>query len=105
MDKNHDKAMLDLQRLLKTQDFKSIEEMQEFVNKNIIGQTIPSFDKTALSTEEQAQDLVYQAMEADDIFEADSLIYSALALDPDCAEAYEYLGDVAGSPLISLILF
>src|SRR5712691_9163753 len=105
MDKQHEKAMLDLQRLLKTQDFKSIEDAQEFVNKNVVGQKIPSFDKEALTMEEQAQDLVYQAIEEEDVIAADALIFQALLYDPDSAEAYEYLGDMAGSPMASLLLY
>ena len=40
MQKNHEKAMLDLQRLLKTQNFNNIEEMQAFMNKHVVGQKI-----------------------------------------------------------------
>jgi tetratricopeptide (TPR) repeat protein len=105
MDKNHEKAMLDLQRLLKTQNFETPEEMEAFIQQNILGQKIPPFDKEALTPEEYAQDLVYQAQDCDDVIEADKLIYQALELDPECVEAFEYLGDMAGSPMASLIFF
>ncbi len=105
MNKQHEKAMLDLQRLLKTQDFKTMEEAQEFVNKNVVGQKIPRFDKEALTPEEHAQDLVYQAIEEDDVIKSDTLIFMALLHDPDCSEAYEYLGDMAGSPMASLMFY
>ncbi len=105
MDKNHEKAMLDLQRLLKTQNFKTPEEMEAFLQQNILGQKIPSFDKEALTPEEYAQDLVYQAMDNDDLIEADKLIFSALQHDPECVEAFEYMGDMAGSPMNSLMFF
>lgn len=105
MERKHEKAMIDLQRLLKTQDFKTLEEAQEFMNKHVVGQQIPRFDKEALSREEQAQDLVYQAIEEEDVIKADSLIFLALLHDPDCTEAYEYLGDTADSPMASLLLY
>ncbi len=105
MDKKHEKAMLDLQRLLKTQDFKTIEEAQAFMDKYVVGQKLPEFDMEALTAEEQAQELVYQAIEIDDVFKSDTLIYQALLQDPDCAEAYEYLGDMAGSPMAALVFY
>lgn len=105
MDRKHEKAMLDMQRLLKTQNFNNIEEAQAFMNKHLVGQKIPSFDKEALTPQEQAQDLVYQAIETDDIMESDKLVFMALQLDPDCAEAFEYLGDLAGTPMASMFLY
>ncbi len=105
MNKQHEKAMLDLQRSLKTQDFKSMEEMQDFINKNVVGQKIPSFDKEALSFEEQAQDLVYQAREEDNQIVADQFLFQALKLDADCVEAHELMGDLSTSPMTSYIFY
>ena len=105
MDKKHEKAMLDMQRLLKTQDFKNIEEAQAFMDKHLVGQKIPSFDKEALTPQEQAQDLVYLAIETDDVMESDKLIFMALQHDPDCAEAFEYLGDMAGNAMSSMLFY
>jgi tetratricopeptide (TPR) repeat protein len=105
MDKQHEKAMLDLQRLLKTQKFKNPEEAQAFLKEYLEGKKIPEFDKEALTPEEQAQDLVYQAIEEESLIEADQLVFMALLHDPNCAEAYEYLADMSGSPLQSLMFF
>lgn len=105
MDKQHEKNMLDLERLLKTQDFKTKKGVEDFLNNHLLGQTIPEFDKEALTNEEQAQNLVYQAAETEDELEADTLIYQALSLDADCVEAYEHLAEVCGSVTASMLLF
>lgn len=39
------------------------------------------------------------------MLQADRLIFEAFSLDPDCVEAYEYLAEVAASPMISLLLY
>ncbi len=51
-------------RMLKSQTFKSEEELAQFL-KSITGKTIPDFPKEALSPQEQAHDLVFEAYEAD----------------------------------------
>jgi tetratricopeptide (TPR) repeat protein len=104
MDKKHQKMMLDLHRLMEAANLKTKEDYERFA-REMTGKTIPEFDKEALSKEEQAQDLVYQASDVDDVLEADRLIFQAFLLDPDCVEAYEYLAGVAGSPMLSLMLF
>jgi tetratricopeptide (TPR) repeat protein len=88
---NHDKLMADFQRLLKTQDFRSPQEAEAFM-KNMIGQTIPEFETESLSNEEQAEDLVFQALscEEEEVFMA--LLMQALDIDPNCIAAYECLG-------------
>ncbi|MBX7202833.1 MAG: hypothetical protein IT240_05795 [Bacteroidia bacterium] len=92
MSKQHDKAMTDLQRLLGTQDFKTEADLQKFLD-GIIGQPIPSFPKEALSFQEQAQDLVFEAYELPPA-KAKLNIEKALQLDSNCIEAYEFLGSM-----------
>ncbi|MFM7485585.1 MAG: hypothetical protein ACKOC0_03030 [Cytophagales bacterium] len=104
MSKKHQKAMLDLHRLMEAANLKTEEDYERFA-REMTGKTIPSFEREALSKEEQAQDLVYQASETEDVLAADQLIFQAFALDPDCVEAFEYLAEVAGSPMLSLMLF
>lgn len=62
MDKKHQKAMLDLHRLMKAANLKTEQDFERFA-KEMSGKTIPHFDKEALSPAEQAQDLVYEASE------------------------------------------
>jgi tetratricopeptide (TPR) repeat protein len=103
MSKQHEKDMADLRRLLETQDFKSFEDMQKFMD-GFIGQQIPSFPKEALSPKEQAQDLVFEAYE---VSKAKGLekIDKALELDIDCIEAYEYLGAMEESVFVAMVFF
>ncbi|TAE35369.1 MAG: hypothetical protein EAY66_09090 [Sphingobacteriales bacterium] len=90
MNKDHEKLMTDLQRILATQDFKSEAELNAFLNK-LMEQEIPSFPTEALSFEEQAQDLVFEAYKLPTA-KGKQKVIQALELDCDCIEAYEYLG-------------
>lgn len=92
MDKKHDKLMTDIQRILGTQDFKSEKEMTDFLKK-MMEDEIPSFPKEALSFEEQAQDLVFEAYELSPA-KGKQKVIEALDIDPDCIEAYEYLASI-----------
>jgi tetratricopeptide (TPR) repeat protein len=85
-------------------NLKTEQDFERFA-KEMSGKTIPHFDKEALSPAEQAQDLVYEASETEDVLQADRLIFEAFSLDPDCVEAYECLAEVAASPMISLMLY
>jgi len=99
MGKEHDKLTSNLQRLLGTQDFKSIEEASAFMAQ-FVGQQIPAFPKEALSFKEQAQDLVFEAYELD-IDKGIKHIERALIMDPDCIEAFEYLAATEHLPVIA----
>ena len=103
MKKQHDKLLTDLQRLLETQDFKSEDDVRKFMD-SIIGQKIPSFPKEALSFREQAQDLVFSAYELTPT-KAKINIEKALHLDPDCIEAYEYLGSIERTAELASIFY
>jgi tetratricopeptide (TPR) repeat protein len=103
MKKQHEKIMTDLHRLLKTQDFKSEDDLRRFMD-SIIGQKIPSFPKEALNFKEQAQDLVFDAYELPPT-KAKIKISKALQLDPDCIEAYEYLGSIEQTANIASLFF
>lgn len=90
MNQQHEKLMTDLHRILATQDFKSEKEMNDFLNK-LMEKEIPSFPNEALSFEEQAQDLVFEADGLSTV-KGRKKIIEALDLNPNCIEAYEYLG-------------
>lgn len=90
MKEHPDKLMTDLHRLLETQDFKSEEELRKFMD-NLIGKQIPSFPQETLTNKEQAQNLVFDAYDLTQA-KAKANIEKALKLDPDCIEAYEFLG-------------
>lgn len=90
-----DKMFTDLHRLLNSKDFKSEEELQEFID-DLTGKKIPSQNKEELTDEEQAQDLVLEAWDLHPDA-GKGKARKALDLDPDCIEAYEYLGSVERS--------
>ena len=81
----------DIHRILEQENFDSVEEMQDFVNKNIIGKQVPH--QQADTPLEQAQDLVYDALEARGRKQL-QLVRKALQICPDCAEAYVLLGSL-----------
>ncbi len=89
MDKQHDKLMNDLHRLLGTQDFQNEGDLTSFLD-SIARKKIPTFSNNALTNKEKAQDLVFEAYELTPV-KARKKIEKALELDPDCIEAYEYL--------------
>ncbi len=87
-----DKLITDFYRLLNSQDFKSEKELKKFLD-TAMQHEIPSFPKEILSSKEQAQDLIFEAYELSKP-EGYKKAKEALRLDPDCIEAYEYLGSV-----------
>lgn len=103
MDKDHEKMMADLHRMLESQDFKSEKDMQKFLD-GILGKPIPSMPEELLSPQEKAQDLVFEAYDLE-FSEARENIAAALELDPECIEAYEYLGSHEPSPQIAMVFF
>lgn len=103
MNKQHDKFMTDLVRLLETQDFKSEAEMREFIDR-IVGDEIPSFPNEVLNLQERAQDLVFEAYELPPA-KAKKNIEQALQLDGNCIEAYEFLGLAENTAEIASVFY
>lgn len=103
MNKQHDKLMTDLQRLLKTQEFKSEADIRKFMD-GIVGQKIPSFPKEPLNLKEQAQNLVFAAFELPPS-KAKKNIEKALQLDSKCIEAYEWLGSMEDTAEIAIVFY
>jgi tetratricopeptide (TPR) repeat protein len=90
-----DKIFADFYRLLESQEFKTGADINKFM-KSISGQPIPLIPKEGLSAKDQAQDLIYGALELPKI-EALKKVEEALKLDPNCIDAYEYLGSIENS--------
>ena len=81
--------MTDLNRLLARKNFKDVKEMQAFLD-TLVGKSLYDLPPMDLTPEEQAQDLVSEAVELTPA-KAKKNIEKALALDPNCIDAYEYL--------------
>ena len=90
--KKQDKVFQDLQRILESQEFKSEDDVRKYMD-GLMGKPIPSFPKESLTIKEQAQDLIFEAVELPDD-DGYQLALKALQMDSDCIEAYEYLGSL-----------
>ena len=77
------------------QNFESLEELQGFLNQlkgKKIDSVIPK-KKQKLSKKEESKELVYEAYETT-IDKGRTLVQKAIKLDPDNADAYNYLGNI-----------
>ncbi len=88
---NTEKDLAKLMELIKKQDFKTTDEVNNFL-KNIQGQ---SLDNLSEKTDKKghSQDLVFEAYELP-VSKGKKLIKQALELDPNNAEAYNYLANI-----------
>jgi tetratricopeptide (TPR) repeat protein len=101
--KKQDKVFQDLQRILESQNFKSEDEVRKFMD-GLMGKPIPSFPKESLTIKEQAQDLIFEAIEQSED-KGYQLALKALRMDPDCIEAYEYLGALEPIPETAILYY
>ena len=85
-----ERTQLDIQRIIDGHDFGSVDELQAFVNKNVVGKEVPH--KAAVTALEQAQDLMYEAFEVRGRRQI-QLVRKALQICPDCADAYVLLAE------------
>lgn len=86
-----ERMMQQIQRLVNEQEFESGEELQAFLD-GLVGQQppVPAGPQTPL---ERAQDLIYDAWETQSARQRVKLAREALALSPDCADAYVLLAE------------
>lgn len=97
-----EKIHLDVQRILDGNDFSSMEEMQDFINANIVGKPIP--EQHPVTPMEQAQDLCYEAYEARGRKRV-QLARKALDICSDCVDAYVILAESDGDPAEAYALY
>ncbi len=82
----------DLLRLLQGQNFQSEEELKAFMEDMVIkGKKIPEVPPK--SAVQFAQDIMYEAWEAESAKERIKLAKEALSISPDCADAYNLLAE------------
>jgi tetratricopeptide (TPR) repeat protein len=85
-----ERMQMDIHRMIEGRDFSSVDELQEFLNKNAVGKEIPhQADMTPL---EQAQDLMYDAFDSRGRKQL-QLARKAIEICPDCADAYVLLAE------------
>jgi tetratricopeptide (TPR) repeat protein len=86
-----EKMHADLGRLMNEQEFESINDANAFLTQFIGTKEIPRPNRE-LTPVEQAQDKMYEAWDAEDERRVE-LAREALALSPDCADAYVLLAE------------
>ncbi|MCK4442901.1 MAG: tetratricopeptide repeat protein [Thermoplasmata archaeon] len=80
-------------RLLEEKQFESSEEVNDYIQQFVgPGKTIPS-PQRELVPYEKAQDIIYDAWEEQSRAKRIKLAHKALALSPDCADAYVLLAE------------
>jgi tetratricopeptide (TPR) repeat protein len=104
MSKKQDDPMADLQRLLASQHFQSEEEIHRFM-EGLMDKPIPSAREMPKSPQAKALYLVEMAMNQEEMENALDLIEEALSLDPDCINAYNFLGDVEEREHIATVFY
>lgn len=85
--------MADLSRLMQEQEFESLDDARVFMNRLLDeggGQLPPSEPQSRAA---QAQELAYQAWELPTDAGAAALARQALAISPDCVDAYSILAE------------
>lgn len=87
-----EKVSSDITRLLAEQSFETIEEANEFISQFVGTKDIP-LPERELTSLEQAQDRMYEAWEARNRKACVRLAREALAISPDCADAYVLLAE------------
>jgi tetratricopeptide (TPR) repeat protein len=91
-----EKTMADLGRILSEHEFESIDELNAFMQTLMeSGQPI---DKPGETPVEQAQDVMYQAWDAQGVRRI-RLARKALTISPDCADAYVLLAEEAAKSI------
>jgi hypothetical protein len=89
------------------QDFGSLEEMQEYIDKNVTGKKIDEIippKKGRKSNADKADDLMYEAYQSN-AENGMELAERALELDKENARAYNYLAQYESMPVKALALF
>lgn len=96
--RGNERIISDLHALLEEQQFGSVEEANEFLQGQLASGGFSPSKKVAVTPLERAQDLMYDAWDAKGRDRIDRA-REALALSPDCADAYVLLSHEAATNL------
>lgn len=92
--------MRDLTRLLEREQFGSLEELNAFLQREVLGKPLARPKPT--NDRERAEDLVLAARGERSLPRLRQRVREALALDPDCVVAHVLLADVSSGPVEAL---
>lgn len=85
-----ERMQMDIHRMIEGRDFSSTDELQDFLNKNVVGKEVPR--QAGMTPLEQAQNLMYDAFDCRGRKQI-QLARKALEICPDCADAYVLLAE------------
>lgn len=88
---NTEKDLLKLMEEIKRKDFKSTDELNDFMS-NLMGQSLDDLPERT-DKKGRSQDLVFEAYEQT-VTKGKKLVMQALELDPNNADAYNYLASI-----------
>lgn len=88
---NTEKDLAKLMEEIKKQDFKSTDELNDFMS-NLMGQSLDDLPERT-DKKGRSQDLVFEAYEQT-VTKGKKLVKQALELDPNNADAYNYLASI-----------
>ncbi|MDC3414526.1 SEC-C metal-binding domain-containing protein [Terrihalobacillus insolitus] len=95
-----ERMMREATKAIEGQDFDSLNEMNAYLD-NMVNNPNEQ-PKRSLSTQDQAQELIYDAYETDSGAKRVKLAKRALDLDAHCVDAYNILGEEDSNPLKAL---
>jgi len=92
-----ERSLAEIRRVLETEKPTSVEAMQAIIDERFTGQAYDEIPSTATTPIERAQDLCYKAFDAHGRRRV-ILARQALAITPDCADAWSILAEHGGDP-------
>lgn len=102
MSRDTEKMLKLVQQMIEEKGLTSEKEINEFLQNEMMGKTLDDFNFEENATDEEiALDLVYQAMDQEDDYEAISLLREALLLDKKSIDAYSFLATKQTHPFLS----
>ncbi len=87
-----EKFMDGIKKSIEEKDFKTPEELQAYLD-SFTGKPLPDFDDEPKDAKSQAQDIIFDAWEEPTQKTRVKMAHEALAIYPDCADAYNILAE------------
>jgi tetratricopeptide (TPR) repeat protein len=97
----NERLQAEIGRFLEGKDYASLDEVNAAVQERFGGRRLDDIESSASTPVDRAQDLVYEAFDAVGRRRV-ILARQAIALSPDCADAYVVLAEAAAGPVRAL---
>jgi len=99
-----EQTLRDLQKAMEGKNFASLEEANAFLQTTLGSGLASLLDEVPLSPKDEAQELAFDAMEAESDAQAAKLAKRALRKDPDCVDALVVLAEIESTSTKQLII-